>query len=326
MTRSLPPLPPLAELLFTWEEFLTIQKGQRPRGVAQYRKVVVSFFAWMGSNGLEADPAQVSRETIESWMKDLFYAGNIKNSSRASKLSALRSFFGWLRYADLLPWDCAKGIPSPKVQPVLPQKFSTEELRLIFAAPRKDTPYGIRDAAILKTMYAAGPRVSELIGLNIGDVIDSGGYIRLVIRGKGGKERTITLRRNPSKALREWILLRAQCSGDEALFQRLKGGTGRMSEKGFNNILKKYAGLVGIADADAFVHKMRATFITDLYDSGHDKCPKCGTAVRNFDVFEIMILAGHEDPKTTMGYTAIAERRLRKVAIPDARFNEIEGG
>jgi len=253
---------------------------------------------------------------------------NVSNRSRASKLSALRSFFGWMKYAGYRSDDPTKGIPTPRIQQSLPQKFSTEELRLIFAAPPVDKVMGLRDLAILKTMYAAGPRVSELCKLDLNNVTDSGGYIRLHFHGgKRNKDRTITLRRNPSKTLREWIIARQQiAAGHNALFIRLKGQKyTRMSVDTAQDVLKKYAGIVGIESSETFAHKMRGTFASDLYDSGDDCCPRCKATIHRVDLLLVQLALGHEDPKTTMPYIAISERHLRKTAIPDKRFNEIEG-
>lgn len=322
------------ELITGWMEHLFIQRGQRQRGVEQYCQVVRGFFRWAAEAGQATNPLQISRVDIVEWQKALFYdLGNVSNRTRASKLSAVRSFFKWMKYAGHRKDDPSKGIPSPKVQETIPQKFSTEELRMLFRAPNRDTVQGLRDLAILKTLYAAGPRVSELVNLDINHCIDTGGYIRLqIIGGKGGKDRTVTMRKNPSKALREWLLVRkGMQTNTAAVFIRLqKGGThgnsDRLSDNSYQKILKKYSRAVGIADAEVFLHKMRSTFATDLYDSGHDHCPRCGCAVHSVGVFEVMTLLGHEDPKTTLSYIAISERTLRKTAIPDKRFNEIEGG
>lgn len=318
-------------LIFAWMEFLSIQKGQRPNTVRQYEKTVRSFFAWTCVEGFPPlPPGKITRETVNEWMKELFYQEKSNsNSSRASKLSALRSFFSWLKYAHHIPTDPTQGIPTPRVQEKLPQIFSTEDLRDIFAGPSRDTTMGLRDLAMLKTMYAAGTRVSELVNLDVQHIVDTGGYIRLqIIDGKGGKSRTITLRKNPSSALREWLHIRQGIeSDDHALFIRLKGKpTSRLSTKSAENILKKYARAVGINDAEVFVHKMRATFATDLYDSGNDHCPHCRKAITYVGPVEVAMLLGHEpqDLSTVMRYIAVSPRVLRKTAIPDRRFNEIE--
>ncbi len=317
----------LPSLIFAWMEFMSIQKGQRPNTVMQYEKTVKAFFAWQEENDRTTDSLCVGRDDIGEWMKSLFYdQGNVSNRTRASKLSALRSFFSWLEYEKYRGDNPTKEIPSPRVQETLPQKFSTEELRLLFAAPSRDKVMGLRDLAMLKTMYAAGPRVSELVNLNLNHVIDTGGYIRLeIMDGKGGKSRTVTMRNNPSKALREWLLLRREIeTTDPALFIRLKGPARRLSAKSAQNILKKYARVVGIDDAEVFVHKMRATFATDLYDSGNDHCPHCRKAINYVGILEVALLLGHENLDTVMRYVGISDRVLRKTAIPDRRFNEIE--
>lgn len=314
----------MEELIFSWMEFLSIEKGQSPSTVRQYEKIARSFFTWVG-----LPPTQVTRENVSEWMKHLYYEqSNISNQSRASKLSALRSFFAWLKYARHIPADPTQGIPSPKVQDTLPEKFSTEELRTIFAGPSRDTVMGFRDLAMLKTMYAAGTRVSELVKIDINHAIDTGGYIRVILQGKGSKTRTVTLRNNPSRALRDWIHIRREIETDDpALFVRLKGKPiARLSTKSAENILKKYARAIGLDDCEAFVHKMRATFATDLYDSGNEKCAKCGHPVHIVGPAEIAMLLGHDanDLATVMRYISVSERVLRKTAIPDRRFNEIE--
>lgn len=321
----------MESLIFSWMEFISIQKGQSANTVRQYEKIVRTFFAWTSVEGLPPLlPGRITPEVVEEWMKYLFYEKeNISNQSRASKLSALRSFFSYLKYAGKIAADPTEGIPSPKVQDTLPHKFSTEELRHIFSGPARDTIMGLRDLAMLKTMYAAGPRVSELINLDMNHIIDTGGYIRLeIINGKGGKSRTVTMRKNPSQALREWLYIRRGIETDDtALFVRLKGKpTRRLSAKSAQNILKKYARRIGIDDADIFVHKMRATFATDLYDSGNDHCPHCRRPIHYVGPVEVALLLGHEatDLATVMRYISVSDRVLKKTAIPDRRFNEIE--
>ncbi len=315
------------KLIAEWMEWLFIVRGRQPRGIEQYASVVRSFFAW-SKESCAVDIHTISKASIEEWMKALFYDfNNISNQSRASKLSALRSFFAWLIYAGHRSTDPTDGIPTPRIHQSLPQKFSTEELRLLFAAPDKSKLMGLRDLAILKTLYAAGPRVSELCNLDLNHISDTGGYIRLhFIGGKGNKDRTITLRRNPSKTLREWILARQQIeTNHKALFIRLKGQKHtRLTVDSAQDILKKYSRIVGIASADVFAHKMRGTFASDLYDSGDDKCPRCGCGINHIDLLMIQLALGHEDPKTSVPYIAVSDRHLKRTAIPDKRFNEIE--
>jgi len=319
---------PLDVAIQEWREHSLIQRGQRERGVDQYERSIREFFCWLEKKEFPPNPAIVARDHITEWQRSLFYdAKNLSNRTRASKLSALRSFFAFLSYAGVVDESPADGVPSPKIKPSLAKKFSTEELRLIFSGPDLEKPRGVRDLAILKTLYATGARVSELTGLDIRNIHDTGGYMRIdIIEGKGGKSRSLTLRRSASKTLRHWLLLRKEIDAPhEGVFISLHGSPTRLIPRTILDIVKKYATLVGIDSADAFCHKLRSTFATDLYDSGHDKCPRCGHAIQYIGLPELSVLMGHEDVKTTMQYIAISERVLRKTAIPDRRFREIDG-
>jgi site-specific recombinase XerD len=317
-------------LIAEWMEFLFIQKGHKARGVEQYEKVVRGFFQWLRGAELDEDPYKVSQSAVNAWQRALFYdKGNMSNSTRAMKLSALRSFFSWMKYTGLIIAEPTEGVPSPKIQEKLPQKFSVEELRAIFSAPDRGKLQGLRDLAILMTLYAAGPRVSELCNLDTSNVHDSGGVIRLHFQdGKGGKDRTITIRERPAKILREWLVARSNLpTNHRAVFVRLRGQMHtRLSVDSAQDILKKHARSVGIIDAETFVHKLRSTFASDLYDSGDEECPRCRCKIHHVDLLMVQLALGHEDPKTTMPYIAISDRHLRKTSIPNQRFKEIEEG
>lgn len=314
--------------LKAWTEFEQLQKGRQASGVSRYLRTVKMFLTWLEGNDTPLTPAGISRADVDEFLKWLFFsAGNIKNSSRANKLSAIRSFFRYLVYARVISTDPTEGIPFPKISNALPQKFSTEELRLIFSSPDISNPMGLRDKAMLLTIYGAGLRVSEVCGLTISDITDTGGYIRLNILGKGNKNRVLTLRMRPSSLLRQWITYRTSqgAKTSDLVFVRLRGGNLEgLSSVSINDILKKYAARVGIKLSDVFVHKMRTTFATDLYDAGADKCPYCKHTIPRVDIVEIMHLMGHSDPKTTMRYIAVSDKVLRKTAIPDSRFKELE--
>lgn len=320
----------LDELIFEWMEFLIIQKGHAVGGVTQYEKVVRSFFAWLQEAHSEANPYTVSQFMVNDWQRALFYdSGNMSNATRAMKLSSLRSFFGWMKYSGHVDVEPTKGVPTPKIHEKLPQKFSIDELRAIFAAPDRGKLQGLRDLAVLMTLYASGPRVAELCKLDTSNVHDSGGVIRLHFHGaKGGKDRTITIRERPAKVLREWLVARASLpTTHRAVFVRLRGKMyTRLSVDSAQDILKKYAVKVGIDTVDAFVHKLRATFATDLYDSGDEECPRCRCKIHHVDLLMVQLALGHEDPKTTLPYIAISDRHLRKTSIPNQRFKEIEEG
>ena len=317
-------------LMEPWMEFNRIQKGHVASGIERYALSVQAFLTWLQRTDRDHDPLTISRATVEEWLKSLFYdQGNTNNRTRSGKLSALRSFFSWLVYAGYRADDPTAGIPSPKTVSGQPQIFSTEELHKIFSAPDVTKPRGIRDLAILMVLYAAAPRVSELCHLDTTQVLDTGGYIRLRFTGvKGGGDRTITLRTTAAAALRNWLVLRRGLSSRErAVFVRLAQGVHtRITVGATQKLLKRYTSSVGIDDAEVFVHKMRATGITDYYNSGDDCCSRCGGAVRKVGLRDAQLFAGHADPKTTLPYIAVSERQLLRQAIPEKRFHEIIGG
>ena len=314
-------------LIEAWMEFLHVQKGHVGAGIEKYAVSVQALLAWLEKSGKSCDPTTVSRAAVEEWQKHLFYnQGNVSNRTRAGKLAALRSFFGWLVYAGHRKDNPTAGIPSPKIVQGQPHPFSTEELSKIIAAPDVTKPRGIRDLALLMILYAVGPRISELCALDTTQVVDTGGHMRVRFVGvKGGKDRTLTLRRTASQAVRNWITVRRGLPAqNQALFVRLSMGIHtRIGKPAAQKLLKKYAGSVGLDCADVFAHRMRATAATDYYNSGSDNCAHCGHAVRRVDLLDVQLFLGHADPKTTLSYIAVSERQLKKLAIPDSRFHEI---
>jgi site-specific recombinase XerD len=248
---------------------------------------------------------------VEEFLKSLFYVGN-SAGTRAGKLSALKSFFLFLSYERTIENDPTLGIPSPRLTKRMPQKFTTRQLNSLFSAPDVRTLRGLRDKAILTTIYGAGLRKFEVVGLDQGDISDTGAQITLRVFGKRAKQRVLTLKRRPSSSLRSWMIQRhAMEAADSALFLRLKGPAERLGTRSITDILKKYARVCGMNSAEAFVHKLRSTWASDLYDAG-------------YDVMEIAKLAGWERLDTAQEYIRISERVLKRAGIPDRRWGEIE--
>lgn len=304
-------------------EYMRVVRGHQASTVKVYSDNVRQFVAWLEKKGMDTDPDAIVRGEIEAFMKALFFDYKItKNATRAQKLSALKSFFDYLVRDDILRMNPADEVPSPKVPKRMPMKFTKKQLALLFSSPGSDA-WGIRDHAILKVLYAAGLRVSELTRLELEDMDDTGRYIRLLIHGKGAKQRVITLKANPAAALRKWIAFRLTMdTGHTAVFISGRHRT-RLSSEAINAVLKKYAVKVGISEADAFVHKMRSTCFADIYDEAMDRCPHCGGSVSREDIFSLAAYAGHEDPKTMKDYIKISEK-VQKSGLPDRRFTEIE--
>jgi site-specific recombinase XerD len=309
----------------SYAKYEQVVLGHRKSTVDKYVRSIRQFHDWLKEEGRDTNPDAITTEDIKDFMTALvFKYKNTKNSTRATKLSSLSAFFNYLISIKLLAASPVQDVPSPKVIKGMPGKFTTKELALIFAAVsmRLDKRIEIRNHAILKVMYASAMRVSELCGLTVGDLNDTGRYIRVQVMGKGGKPRMITLRTDPAAALRKWFAIRMGINTDHAALFIADRSSAPLKPEGMNDVLKKYAGIVGVKDAEAFVHKMRATCLADMYDQQMNKCGHCGAAISKEDIYTIAAFAGWEDPKTAQAYINISET-VQKRGISDGRFKEI---
>ena len=299
--------------------------GHKQSTVDKYVRDIKQFHGWLLSEKKDSYPDGVTAQDIKDFMIALVFKFRCKeNTTRAAKLSAIRSFFDYLVNAQYLRLSPCQDIPHPKIVKGLPTKFTTKELAKIFSMfPVKiEDPWQSRDHAILKVMYAAGLRVSELSGLSLEDLNDTNRYIRLNVIGKGGKPRVITLKANPAAALRTWMVFRLGMITEHTALFISRRHKERLKPAAINEVLKKYSVKVGIRDMDAFVHKMRATCFADMYDAQMNKCHACGAAWNKEDIYTLAAFAGHSDPKTMQAYIDISDT-VQKRGIPEGRFTEI---
>ncbi|MBC8413678.1 tyrosine-type recombinase/integrase [bacterium] len=315
-----------------WVEHERIHRGRQPQGIDRYRRNVEMFLSWCKETGISSEASAIQRSDIDQFMKWLYFeAGNIKNSSRRSKLFALRSFFRFLVYQGIIESDPTIRIPAPKTQKGVPSKFTDEELQLLFSLPDCKSEMGVRDSAILIVLFCTGLRVSEICGLDLKDISDTGGYIRLRIRGKGGKLRILPLHKINASILRRWLLIRYKetVQPDSPVFIRVMRGIdqrGRLSMQSINKILKKYGSKIGIGSAEVFVHKMRATYAINLYDISAGRCHRCNAPRAIVNIYELMHAMGHNDANTTQAYINVSESATNKAAIPDWKMKQLGVG
>src|SRR5262249_22339131 len=173
-----------------------------------------------------------------------------------------------------------------------------EELLRLLGAPSADTPLGVRDRAILETLYSAGVRVSELTGLNVEDV-DLDGCLATV-RGKGKRERLALIGPHALDALREWLEQRPAVAAGRAATQRAlflnKNGT-RLTSRSVGRLLEKYLAQAGL-DPRTSPHTLRHSFATHLLDAGAD-------------IRSVQELLGHRSLSNTQIYTHVTTQRLQ---------------
>ena len=221
-----------------------------------------------------------------------------KRTSQARLLSTLRRFFGWLVVNGHRRDDPSLKLARPARSSRLPKVISEAQVEALLAAPDENTAQGLRDRAMLETLYASGLRVSELIGLTLGAVNADMGVARVL--GKGAKERLVPLGEVAIESIRCYQrdarpeLLGGQVS--DALFVTRRGGP--MTRQRFWALIKTYAIRAGMDSAKLSPHVLRHAFGTHLLNHGAD-------------LRVVQVLLGHADISTTQIYTHVARERLK---------------
>jgi len=219
--------------------------------------------------------------------------------SQARLLSGLRTCYRFLVEEGLVDADPTRELSMPKVPRKLPEFLSIEEVDDLLAQPRADSPRGLRDRAMLETLYATGLRVSELVGLRTDALDPRLGVVRAF--GKRRKERVVPLGDQALASIRAYLetarpaLLKERRS--DQLFVTSRGGP--MTRQGFWKLLGRYAVAAGIRRAIS-PHKLRHSFATHLLERGAD-------------LRSVQAMLGHADISTTEIYTHVNAARLRKV-------------
>ncbi len=227
-----------------------------------------------------------------------------KDYARASivrKLASLRSLYRFLRANDKAATDPTVGISSPRQPRRLPRFLFESDVEKLLCAPDASTPLGLRDRAILETLYATGVRVGELVSLTVSQCE---GRSELRIRGKGGRERVVMLGRPACMAIEAYLTagrphLQARREGDddERLFLNARGGP--LTDRGVRRVVHRHL-TRACAQHDIGPHALRHTFATHLLEAGAD-------------LRAVQELLGHASLSTTQIYTHVTRRRLRQV-------------
>ncbi len=240
-----------------------------------------------GSDPSSADPVRLRR--YSAWLAGRGYAP----STIARRLASLRSFFRFLRREGLVAGDPTAGLRNPKQAKRLPRLLRVDEvIRLLDGVPT-DTAPGVRDRAMLETLYGGGVRVSELVGLDVRDLDDASDLVR--VRGKGRRERLCPVGAIAAEWLRRWVLLRQPKHPREAaLFLNQRGG--RLTTRSVGRILEGHLLRAGLVDT-ASPHTLRHSFATHLLDGGAD-------------LRSVQELLGHRNLTTTQIYTHVTQDRI----------------
>lgn len=272
---------------------LWMEDGLSENTLSAYRTDLAMFSGWLGGCSL----LDVERSQILAYLASLSTQRRSVRSV-ARLLSTLKRFYQYhLREQNLQVNPCEQ-VDAPKLGKPLPKSLTEEEVEGLLNAPN-DTVMGLRDRAMLELLYATGIRVTELVSLQLSQVNQNQGVIR--VTGKGSKERLVPLGEAALQCLDEYLaesrpsLARGQQSRHVFITSRGSG----MSRQAFWYIIKRYARQAGIT-ADISPHTLRHAFATHLLNHGAD-------------LRVVQLLLGHTDLSTTQIYTHVANERLKNI-------------
>jgi integrase/recombinase XerC len=243
-------------------------------------------------------PAQIDTAILRSYVAWLHECGYARTTV-ARRLACLRSFFRFCNRDGICETNPAKPLRTPRSGRKLPHFLTTEQIGSLLTAPPANTPPGIRDRAILETMYSAGLRVSELVGLNVTDWDRGSGIVRVL--GKGRKERLAPIGSYASKALDHWLEVRQPDpkAPEKQRFAMFLNRFGRrLTTRSIGRLLETHITTAGLSQQTT-PHTLRHTFATHLLDGGAD-------------LRSVQELLGHKSLTTTQIYTHVSTRRLRE--------------
>jgi integrase/recombinase XerC len=290
----------MEEALAEFLRHLGLEKNASAHTVKSYREDLtqaLTFFRQrLGKQAVEV--AQLTTRLVRAYLAWLHEQGYAKTTV-ARRLAAVRSWARFLCRQGTLAVNPAEGLRGPRQDKRLPHFLSEADLLRLLEAPAVDTPQGLRDRAILETLYSAGLRVSELTGLNLNDLdMDSG---LATVRGKGKRERLALLGPHALAALQRWLADRdgwpsQGTRAGNAVFLN-KNGT-RLTVRSVGRLLAKYLSQAGI-DPKTSPHTLRHSFATHLLDRGAD-------------IRSVQELLGHRSLGTTQIYTHVTTTRLHE--------------
>jgi integrase/recombinase XerD len=273
---------------------LKVERGLSRASVEAYATDLGGLVGFLEAEGIEL--GEVDPPAISAWLLDLSRRG-LGARSQARHLSAARGLFKWMLGEREIARDPTELIDAPKLLQKLPSVLTCDEVAALLALPDRGERRGIRDAAMLHTMYAAGLRVSELVSMQLGDVNLESGFVQVL--GKGDKRRLVPLGVPAKKRIEAWLPERAAWAhpSEAALFVTSRGG--RMTRQGFWKLIKRYAAAAGIMKPIS-PHKLRHSFATHLLLGGAD-------------LRAVQTMLGHADIATTQVYTHVTVEHLGRM-------------
>lgn len=277
--------------------YLIFEKGLAEKTIESYSRDLTGYFDFLKTKGV----LQISENDTPLILEHLIALRNngLESRSTARHLVTIRGFYKYLVQQKIIKHDPAKLVDLPKSRLKLPDVLSVPEIKVLLSLPDVKTPLGLRNAAMLELLYAAGLRVSELVNLKLLDLNTEAGFVRVI--GKGSKERIIPIGNFAKNRLNDYIktarplLLKDRVS--PYLFVARAGQP--MTRQGFWKLLKQYA-LQAKITKKVTPHSLRHSFASHLLEGGAD-------------LRTVQIMLGHVDISTTQIYTHVAREHLKQM-------------
>lgn len=277
--------------------YILIEKGLSNKTLESYSRDLNRYVLFLSDNGI----TDISDEDTYLILKHLIVLRDegLSPRSRARHLVTLRSFYKFMYQEQKIKKDPSKLIDFPKSGLKLPDTLNIQEISTLIDTPDLTKHRGLRDAAMIELLYAAGLRVSELVGLKTTDVNLEASFVRIF--GKGSKERVVpvghyakTKIENYYQYSRPYLL-----KGNVSKYLFVARAANPMTRQGFWKLLNRYASLANIGK-NISPHTLRHSFATHLLEGGAD-------------LRVVQVMLGHEDISTTQIYTHITKEHLKNI-------------
>jgi integrase/recombinase XerD len=289
---------------------VSIERGLSVNTIAAYRRDLDAYLSWLGQHDVVTVEA-VTVENVRAYIQHLHERADtpLTATSRARVLSSVRGFHRFLLEDGIATTDPTLGLTPPKLPKRLPKALSIADVEALLDACAGEDEVSIRDRAVLELLYATGARITEIVSLNVDDITDAEGMVR--VRGKGNKQRLVPVGSYARTALDAYLVrvrpvFSARGSSTPALFLGPRGA--RMSRQSAWLVIQSAAERAHLA-GHVSPHSLRHSFATHLLNGGAD-------------VRVVQELLGHSSVATTQIYTLVTADALREsyqLAHPRAR-------
>jgi integrase/recombinase XerD len=278
---------------------LAVERGASPHTLSAYGRDLAEYTSFLERRGVR-DVERVTRDDVTAFIASLRARG-LAPSSVERKIASVKGLHRFLVREGLTENHPTARLPLPSVPERLPSVISMDDAERLLGQPFPDGPVGLRDRAMLETLYGCGLRASELVGLDTNDLDLEAGFVRVV--GKGSKERLAPVAGAAEHSLQAYLghgrpflrRSRSAAQSTSALFVNQRGG--RLSRQSVFRLVRDYGARVGIEGLHP--HTLRHSFATHMLEGGAD-------------LRALQEMLGHADIATTQVYTHVDRRHVRE--------------